>query len=202
VPSRSGRLVASISRDRSLRLWKRIDDQLFVDEDNEEDPDDYIEASAATSGIAYAEAQTPAEVGSSEPSVVARRTIESVQGAERVLEALKVLDEERDRRAEHVAATAAAMEKGHQPPALVPNMLLLGLDEGSYLTMVLSQVRPSELEQALLVLPYDAAKALLAHVLPVLPSVPPIERLFRCILFLIKVLALLAGRLAVAIIAP
>lgn len=69
-----------------------------------------------------------------------RRTIESVKGAERVLEALQVLHEEADRVAEHAAALtgwerravlAVALKQPEPPrPELVQNMLLVGLDEG------------------------------------------------------------------------
>ena len=66
-------------------------------------------------------------------------------------------------------------------------MLLLGLDEGGYLLKALSSVRSTELEQALLLLPFGSARALLQRLLPLLPSAAPIELLARCVLFLLRV---------------
>ena len=48
-------------------------------------------------------------------------------------------------------------------------------------------MRSTELEQALLLLPFDAARTLLSRILPLLPEAAPIELLARCTLFLIKV---------------
>ena len=46
---------------------------------------------------------------------------------------------------------------------------LLGLDEGSYLLKALSSVRATELEQALLLLPFHVASDLLTRLLALLP---------------------------------
>jgi len=128
----------------------------------------------------------------------ARRSLESVKGAERVLEALKVLGDEAERRDEHAKAHAlwqsrrAAHAAGKAPepgkaPLLVPNLLLLGLDEGAYLLKALASVRAAELEQALLLLPFGAATALLRRLLPMLEAAPPAELMARCALFVLKV---------------
>ena len=138
-------------------------------------------------------------------SLTGKRTIESVKGAERVLEALKTLAEEAERVAEFEAAHAkwlarqpqgqlagdgaagGAAEAVGKEPLLVPNMLLLGLDDGAYLLKALSSVRATELEQALLLLPFDATTSLLRRLLPLVPSAAPIELMAKCILFLIRV---------------
>ena len=53
-----------------------------------------------------------------------------------------------------------------RPPVLALNMLLLGLDEGAYLLKAISSVRSTELEQAMLLLPFESACALLERLLP------------------------------------
>jgi U3 small nucleolar RNA-associated protein 12 len=72
-------------------------------------------------------------------------------------------------------------------PVLVPNMLLLGLDEGAYLLRAISSVRATELEQALLLLPFESAATLLERLLPLVPSAPPAELMARCVLFVLKI---------------
>ena len=197
VPSRSGRLVASISRDRSLRLWTRTEEQVFLEEEREAELDQLFEAGLDVDDAAHDQATGTGGVG--ETAMAGRRTIDSVKGAERVLEALKVLAEESERRDEHTAAKTAwhaqqlqlpAPSDGRaaaEPPVLVPNMLLLGLDERSYLIRALASVRATELEQALLLLPFESAKSLLVRLLPMLPNASPAELVARCVLFLVKV---------------
>jgi len=201
-PSRSGDVLVSVSRDRSLRLWRRTDEQVFVEEEREAELETLfeqgVEKQQQQQEAEEAEAEGlgleggPAEVGSA-----GRRTLESVKGAERVLEGLKTLDEEADRRAEFAEAhkqwelrAAAAAASGAQPPkepALVPNLLLLNLDEGAYLLKALASVRPGELDQALLLLPFDAVHKLLKRLLPLLLAAPHAELMARCVLFLLKV---------------
>jgi len=207
VPSRSGALVASISRDRSLRLWTRSDEQVFVEEEREAELEQIFEAGIEKQQQAHEAADEEAAAlgladGTSEAATAARRSLESVKGAERVLEALKTLAEEGERQAEHakamVAWTAAKSTAdisdtngngggGSRPPVLVPNMLLLGMDEGGYLLKALSSVRAAELEQALLLLPFSSARDLLTRLLPLLPHAPHAELMVRCVLFLVKV---------------
>ena len=220
APSRSGALVASVSRDRSLRLWRRSDEQVFIEEERENELEQIFEAGLEKKqDAAEAEEEEAAalglEGGVSEAAAAGRRTIESVKGAERVLEALKTLAEEVERKEEFTkaletwtakhqrlertaaeasgmggavaAAANAALAAHSKPPALVPNMLLLGLDEGGYLLKALGSVRATELEQALLLVPFDAARSLLTRLLPLLPTAPPAELMARCTLFLLKV---------------
>ena len=212
VLTRRGDNLLSCSRDRSLRLWKRTDEQVFVEEERENELEQLFEAGlerqqpnpeeeeeAAGAGLAGAGA-------GAEAAGAGRRSIESVKGAERVLEALRVLREEAGRRDEHVqalrqwesrGAAAAALggstELAQGPgkrPALVTNLLLLGLSEGAYLLKALGLVRAAELEQALLLLPYGAACELLQRLLPLLEEAPPAELMTRCVLFVLKVLTL------------
>ena len=48
-------------------------------------------------------------------------------------------------------------------------------------------MRMAQVEQALLLLPLDVAKALLIRLLPTLPSVLPVQLVARCVLFLLAV---------------
>jgi len=197
--SRNGELLASVSRDRSLRLWRRSEEQVFVNEEKEAEMEalfeEGVEKQQQTEEAAEEEATALGlEGGAASASAMAgRRTIESVKGAERVLEALKVLDEEEERRAEHALALTrwqASSSKGDRAskqPVLVPNMLLLGLDPAAYLLKALSSVRAAELDQALMLLPFDTVRRLLSRLLPLLDTAPPIELIARTALFLLRV---------------
>ena len=52
-------------------------------------------------------------------------------------------------------------------------------DVGAYLLRALGSVRPAELEQALLLLPFDAVRRLLVRLLPLLAEAPPVELMAR-----------------------
>ena len=196
APSRSGSFVVSASKDRSLRLWKRSDEQVFLEEEREAALEELFEAGLEKrQEYAEAEEEEAAALGiepQAEAAAAGRRTMETVKGAERVLEALKTLTEESERVAEYENAHAkwtarGAAGEGSKQPVLVPNLLLLGLDQGAYLLKALSSVRATELEQALLLLPFDAAKALLTRLLPLVPRAPPVELMAKVILFLLRV---------------
>mmetsp|Transcript_22846 Transcript_22846/g.67727 ORF Transcript_22846/g.67727 Transcript_22846/m.67727 type:complete len:108 (+) Transcript_22846:337-660(+) len=96
--------------------------------------------SARTSSAGEAEEEEAATLGVDGRSeggagAAGRRTAESVRGAERVLEALSVLDGEEERAAEYEAAlarhAAAPPDEDRPRPTLVPNLLLLGLTPGA-----------------------------------------------------------------------
>lgn len=72
-------------------------------------------------------------------------------------------------------------------PVLVPNMLLLGMDEMTYLMKALVSVRAAVLEQTLLLIPFPAALCLLEKLLPLVPVAPQTELVTKCVLFLLKV---------------
>lgn len=200
--SRNGATVASVSRDRSLRLWRRSDEQVFIEEQKEAELEGLLEAGLEKQqqGI-EAEAEEAAALGqegvNADSAGAGRRSLESIKGAERVLEALKVLDEEHERVEEHATALARFNEKMQagggatdektEPPRLVPNMLLLGLDQGSYLLKALSSVRTAELEQALMLIPFDVVPRLLRRLLPLLEEKPHIELMARCVCFVLRV---------------
>ena len=95
VPSRSGALLVSLSRDRSIRLWRRSDEQVFLEEEREAELEHAFEQGLerrqhATEAEEEEAATLGLDGGPAESGTAGRRTIESVKGAERVLEALKV----------------------------------------------------------------------------------------------------------------
>ena len=98
-------MLASCSRDKSIRLWRRGDEQVFLEEERDNELEAIFEQGLDTRQEANEAEEEEADAlglegGSSEATTAGRRTIESVKGAERVLEALKTLSDEAERRAE------------------------------------------------------------------------------------------------------
>ena len=97
--SRDGGVVVSASRDRSLRLWRRTDEQVFLEEEREAEAElalnAAIEKTQQTAEAAEEEADALGiDGGAADAGVAGRRTIESISGAERLLEALRTLSED------------------------------------------------------------------------------------------------------------
>ena len=201
VSSRSGDVVASLSRDRSLRLWRRTDEQVFIAEEKENELEELFEAGLEkqqqSAEAEEAEAEAQGLEGGGEATAAGKKTLDSVKGAERLLEALQTLAEDEERRKEFEQAVALWKKRADiakatraQPPkrpVLVPNLLLLGLDEGGYLLKALSSIRAAEVEQALLLLPFESVNRLLTRLLPLIASAPYAELTTRCVLFVLKV---------------
>eukprot|EP00962_Isochrysis_galbana_P010556 scaffold2921_cov124-Isochrysis_galbana.AAC.4 len=209
---RSGAHVVSASRDRSIRLWTRSAEQVFLEEEREAEVEAVLDASLEKQQqAAEAEEEEAAALGvdgraEAEAGAAGRRTLESVKGAERVLEALKTLDDEDERVTEYEAALARWQTKpaDRPQPVLVPNLLLLNLSPSAYLLRALGGVRTAELEQALLLLPFDAVRGLLTRLLPLLEAEAPIELMARCVLYLLRVhhKAIVANRSLLEVLQP
>ncbi|KAF4702602.1 Dip2/Utp12 protein, partial [Perkinsus olseni] len=94
-----GALLATGGADRSIRLWKRSDEQMFIEEEQEEALDRQLEEEAA---------REAAVVTMARPT---RRTMETVKSAERLMEAL---DEVREASTEEQQAESA--QEGKSTP--------------------------------------------------------------------------------------
>lgn len=119
--SRDGNLLATAGRDRSVRVWARTDEQLFVEEEREaqlealfvggqlqgeRDQDGGQRAERALARVDGGEGDAAESGGAG------KRSLDSLRGTERLLEALSVLKEDDERAAEFRAAMAAWAKAG------------------------------------------------------------------------------------------
>ncbi|KAF8065837.1 wdr3 [Scenedesmus sp. PABB004] len=182
-----GDIAVTGSHDRSIRRWERTSEPFFVEEEKERRLESLFEADlesqqaraqregasgALVLGPEGATFGAPGDGGDSGDGGAAapagRRTIESVSAADAIVDALDVAAHEAEKEAEHAAALAAAAKGGggggaapKRPPA---NPLMLGLPADAYVLRAVSGVRANDLEQALLLLPFNDALRLLAWV--------------------------------------
>ncbi|CAL8469217.1 g8758 [Coccomyxa elongata] len=181
--SRGGDMVATAGADRSLRVWQRTEEPFFVEEEKEKRLESLFEADleeAAAPRQAGPEEQLPGQVG---PVLAGRQTLEVLSGAESIVDALELAAAEAERQRVIAEEAAAAGTSGKAPPA---NPLLLGRSVEEYVLETVRRVRPGDLEQALLVLPFSDALRLLQYLCSWLAAGTQVELVSRCAALLVR----------------
>lgn len=153
--SSRGDFVVTAGADKSVRRWVRTDEPFFIEEERERKMDSLFEAEGAGGGgegAVLEGALAPASNPEMDASLAGRRTGETADAADKIIEALDMAATEEKRLTE--AATEGADKAG------AANPLMLGMGPDPYLLRTVRSVRASELEQALLVLPFEHAMQL------------------------------------------
>lgn len=196
-----GDFLVSGSSDRSLRLWERTEEQVFVEEERERELENIFEAE-----LEGPEFDHGAPTDGKESGPAGQRSMSTIKSSERIIEALQLADDEEAISAEHLRANKEAelalsvTEKrkrkakeleGVDIPSLVarpvPSVQLLGKSPVMHILATLKYIKPSELEEALIVLPFDAVSRLLEYLEALMASGESVELVARCIFFLLKV---------------
>ncbi|KAF4676163.1 Dip2/Utp12 protein [Perkinsus olseni] len=142
-----GALLATGGADRSIRLWKRSDEQMFIEEEQEEALDRQLEEEAA---------REAAVVTMARPT---RRTMETVKSAERLMEAL---DEVRE------ASTEEQQSEGAEERKSTPQESIKTL-------RIMAAIPVADMQEVVLALPVTYSRRLLSvlvDLLSFLHSVP------------------------------
>ena len=209
-----GDFVVTGSHDRGLRRWERTEEPFFVEEEKEKRLESLFEVDLGRDdarplvlgpdGGAVAENGT-AGVGGTGVVPAGKKTLETVSAADSIVEALDMASTEEERIEEAVVEAERKNQKkggdgaggggrggngGVNSGALAtfaPNPLMLGLSPSEYVLRSVSQVRGSELEQAILLLPFTDALRLLGYLAPWLRRGAQVELLCRVATLLLRV---------------
>ncbi|RKP35576.1 quinon protein alcohol dehydrogenase-like superfamily [Dimargaris cristalligena] len=166
--SRYGNWVVASGRDRSIRMWERTEEPLFLEEEREREMDELYEANLVQD-MERAQVSTDLEnsaegkAQAAETGRATRQTMESLKAGERIIEALELVEGER------IAMETYEMMKDKGAlaipmPAKNPILLALGdISPERYLLSTLEKIRSSELEDALLILPFSSVTALFPY---------------------------------------
>ncbi|XP_077202007.1 WD repeat-containing protein 3 isoform X1 [Paroedura picta] len=179
--SPNGDYVASSSHDKSLRLWERTREPLVLEEEREMQREAEYEESVAKEDQPVVAGETQGEAG-----LAGKKTIETIKGAERLMEALELYREETAKMEEHKAICRAA---GKEVPLPVNPILQAygSISPAAYVLEVLKKVKSSELEESLLVLPFSYVPDLLGLFCQYLQQDSELELLCRALLFLLRI---------------
>ncbi|TKY84971.1 hypothetical protein EX895_006051 [Sporisorium graminicola] len=176
APGHSGKVVVTAGADRSIRTWEKTDEPLFLEEEREREMERAFEGAGQTRQDeeraigSLADGVDPDAEGavSSGPEAtgVSKSTTETMMAGERLIEALETADAD-------IAARTAARSAGQAEPAY--HALIMAEFDSSrspvdedisahkYVLRVLEKILPAQLEDALLVLPFDKVLSLLRH---------------------------------------
>ncbi|KAI8055175.1 WD40-repeat-containing domain protein [Syncephalis plumigaleata] len=160
--AKHGTFICSGSQDRSIRVWTRTDEQLFLEEEREREMDEAYETTLTDAlQKTNINGTTPGE-GEDEVETAGKQTMETLKAGERVLEAIELADEDK--------ATTQAYEemlsKNLNPPPPPRNPILLAMGDISadrYVLRTIERIRPSDLDEALLVLPFEKILSLMTY---------------------------------------
>ncbi|GAC97102.1 hypothetical protein PHSY_004686 [Pseudozyma hubeiensis SY62] len=179
APGHAGKVVVTAGADRSIRTWEKTDEPLFLEEEREREMERAFESAGQNRGDderaigeladgADADGQGATGVNGPEATAVSKSTRETMMAGERLVEALDTADAD-------VSARLAARAAGQAEPAY--HALIMAEFESSrtrspvdedisaqkYVLRVVEKILPAQLDDALLVLPFDKVLSLLKY---------------------------------------
>ncbi|CAG8534966.1 1195_t:CDS:10 [Dentiscutata erythropus] len=155
--SKRGDLLVSGSHDRSIRIWEQTDEELFLEEEREKELEELYESTLTTS------LEKTTLEDNVESTSAGKQTMETLKAGERIMEALDIADDN----AAAWETYTQLKERGQDPgPPPKPNPILVALGNltgDQYVLRTIEKIRSSELEEALLVLPFTKVISLFQY---------------------------------------
>ncbi|KAF9435125.1 hypothetical protein BGZ76_006854 [Entomortierella beljakovae] len=187
-----GNIVVSASHDRSLRIWQKTEDQVFLEEEREQELDDLYEATLTasfekTGMVDHGEGNVgaPSTNNGDELASAGKQTMDTLKAGERIMEALELADQEINAWKEYNAGIARG-ERGLSKPQRSPLLISMRQTPEQHVWYALERIRPSELDEALLVLPFATVTSLLNWLDVFVQREYNINLVCRILFFLIK----------------
>jgi len=176
--SPSGQHVVSCGADRVLRLYEKSEQPLVL-QDEEEEEREQQEA------LATGEQTTiPGQPGLNLPS---KKTIGSEKSAESILECLEICEKYQEQLAEHQGVQAGSAQNLPLPP-IHPLMQAYGVSTAhDFLFETVRRIRASDLEEALLLLPFSSVCKVIQMIPQLLQRGDQTELVCKLAIFLLKI---------------
>uniref|UniRef100_A0A0E0CVA4 Small-subunit processome Utp12 domain-containing protein n=1 Tax=Oryza meridionalis TaxID=40149 RepID=A0A0E0CVA4_9ORYZ len=155
--SSRGDFIVTGSHDRSIRRWDRTEEQLFIEEEQEKRLEETFEADL-DSAMDHRYGQKDGAPDEGSVGVPGRKTKETVTAADAIIDALDTAEEEVKRLDQHREG-----QNNGNGTTFQPNVIMQGQSPSDYVLNVVSNVRPNDLEQALLSLPFSDALKIMSY---------------------------------------
>ncbi|XP_069680320.1 WD repeat-containing protein 3 [Periplaneta americana] len=182
--SPNGQYVVSCGSDRVLRLFERSAEPLVLEDEAEEERE-ALDNEALVTGE---ETTVPGHIGLNLPS---KKTVGSEKAAEQLLECLEICRDFRAKLDEYnEQVKAAESKKKKPPPPPQPPALMVAYQASTpedFLIEILQRIRSSDLEEALLLLPFTSVCELLGQLPALLDRGHQTELVCRTMIFLFRV---------------
>ncbi|PCH41262.1 WD-repeat-containing protein [Wolfiporia cocos MD-104 SS10] len=169
--SNAGKFVVTGSHDKSIRVWEKLDEPLFLEEERERELENLYET-----GIAETLNRTHAPIGSgaddadpnaalgAEVTTVSKQTTETLMAGERIMEALELADAEIAAFREYEEAKAkGGLSEQIAPPPRNPVLAAYDVEPEEYVLKVVEKIPGTALYDALLVLPFGKVVSLMQY---------------------------------------
>ena len=144
---RWGNLVVSAGHDKSIRVWGKTDEQLFLEEEREKESEEQYERDLMETRDNQNEDE--------EAGTAAKMTMESLKAGERIIEALTIAEEEIEKKSAYEKALQQGLP-GVVTPELNPLLLAMRHDSAEqHVLHIVSKIKSADLEEALMVLPFS-----------------------------------------------
>jgi U3 small nucleolar RNA-associated protein 12 len=190
--SRTGGFVLSGGMDRQIRVWERTKDIVFLEEERERELEKMFDRvnsnrDEESTGRILDRKQVSADnddvdmVKEDEPQSQAavRKSVLSVAGGDRIMEALERADQELKEIVTFRKAHGADKKRS-------PNLMMLSLDPAPYILWVLRTIKSAEVEQSLVLLTLRHVERLLYYLIQLLKTGQGVELCSRVAVFLVK----------------
>lgn len=181
--SSDGNFLVSGSQDRSVRVWERTEEQVIVDSEREIELRQHWEESLEKEDRYDVDDQK-------ESDKATKKTIESIRSTERLIEALELVKVEFENLEIYNQDIKALKEKGEDPSGVslpTPNIMLMGKQPREFLLSVIKNIRSADLEESLIILPFNLSLMLIEHLNIWIKENIEIELCTRCLLFLMGI---------------
>lgn len=180
--SPSGNVLATGSHDKSLRIWEKTQEPLVLGEEREMEREKEYEETVGQGDKAVIPGETNTEMG-----LAGKKSIETVKAAERLMEALEIYSEEKEKLTVYEQECQRAGKKLPEPE---PHPMMIAFNVKTpekYILAELKKVKSSELEESLLVLPFKYVIDLLKILEYFITHRWDVELSCRCLFFLTRI---------------
>ncbi|KAH6560029.1 hypothetical protein BASA50_003229 [Batrachochytrium salamandrivorans] len=158
-----GSFIVTGSHDRSIRIWEKTDDQFTIEEEHEREIEKRHELDTLVENHEYQaigsgapDADTEAGMNAAhEVGVAGSKTVDTLKSGEKIIEALAVWEKERADFNKY--DMLRIKDPNTAPPPRSPFVIATGRPDmlpEEYVLYVVGQIRSSQLDEALLVLPF------------------------------------------------
>ncbi|GJE84422.1 WD-repeat-containing protein [Phanerochaete sordida] len=171
--SNHGKFVVTGSHDKSIRVWEKLDEPLFLEEERERELEMLYENGIAEnmnredaaigSGAADADG-APAMTTNNEVASVTKQTTETLMAGEKIMEAIELADGEIAAFREYEEAKAkGGLSKDIAPPPRNQVLAAYDMEPEEYVLRVVERIPATSLYDALLVLPFGKVVSLMGY---------------------------------------